>query len=123
MDNVHLFLIDIWLLFLGLFLALYVVLDGFDLGIGVLSLFVREDKRRGHHDGEPQQRLGRKRDLARRSRGRPVRRVSGRLCNHTQFALPPDHRDDLRSGLPRCRVRVPRTRARAAAVGFRVWIG
>ncbi len=41
MDNVHLFLIDIWLLFLGLFLALYVVLDGFDLGIGVLSLFVR----------------------------------------------------------------------------------
>lgn len=47
MDNVHLFLIDIWLIFLGLFLALYVVLDGFDLGIGVLSLFVREDERRG----------------------------------------------------------------------------
>jgi cytochrome bd ubiquinol oxidase subunit II len=47
MDNVHLFLIDIWLAFLGLFLTLYVVLDGFDLGIGVLSLFVREDERRG----------------------------------------------------------------------------
>ena len=47
MDNVHLFLIDIWLVFLGLFLAFYVVLDGFDLGIGVLSLFVREDERRG----------------------------------------------------------------------------
>ena len=43
----HLFLIDIWLGFLGLFLILYVVLDGFDLGIGVLSLFVREDERRG----------------------------------------------------------------------------
>ncbi len=47
MDNVHLFLIDVWLCFLGLFLTFYVVLDGFDLGIGVLSLFVREDERRG----------------------------------------------------------------------------
>ena len=46
MDNVNLFLIHIWLVFLGLFLTLYVVLDGFDLGIGVLSLFVREDERR-----------------------------------------------------------------------------
>jgi cytochrome bd ubiquinol oxidase subunit II len=47
MDNVHLFLTDTWLVFLGLFLAFYVVLDGFDLGIGVVSLFVREDERRG----------------------------------------------------------------------------
>ncbi len=47
MDNVHLFLVDVWVVFLGLFLTFYVVLDGFDLGIGVLSLFVREDERRG----------------------------------------------------------------------------
>jgi cytochrome bd ubiquinol oxidase subunit II len=48
MDNsLHVFLIDVWLCFLGLFLTFYVVLDGFDLGIGVLSLFVREDQRRG----------------------------------------------------------------------------
>jgi cytochrome d ubiquinol oxidase subunit II len=47
MSNVHLFLIDVWLVFLGLFLTFYVVLDGFDLGIGVLSLFVREHERRG----------------------------------------------------------------------------
>lgn len=46
-NTVHLFLIDVWLGFLGLFLAFYVVLDGFDLGIGVLSLFVREQERRG----------------------------------------------------------------------------
>jgi cytochrome d ubiquinol oxidase subunit II len=45
--TVHLFLVDIWLGFLGLFLTFYVVLDGFDLGIGVLSLFVRENERRG----------------------------------------------------------------------------
>ena len=47
MDNVHLFLVNVWLAFVGLFLVLYVVLDGFDLGIGVLSLFVREHDRRG----------------------------------------------------------------------------
>ncbi|GAC1580162.1 MAG: cytochrome d ubiquinol oxidase subunit II [Sphingomicrobium sp.] len=47
MDNVQLFLTNIWLAFLGLFLVLYVVLDGFDLGIGVLSLFVREKERHG----------------------------------------------------------------------------
>ena len=48
MDNaVHLFLIDVWLGFLGLFLTFYVVLDGFDLGIGVLSLFVKQQERRG----------------------------------------------------------------------------
>jgi len=46
-SSVHLFLIDVWLCFLGLFLTFYVVLDGFDLGIGVLSLFVREEERRG----------------------------------------------------------------------------
>ena len=46
-SSVHLFLIDVWLCFLGLFLAFYVLLDGFDLGIGVLSLFVREENRRG----------------------------------------------------------------------------
>src|ERR1700745_1805554 len=47
MDNVHIFLIHVWLAFLGLFLTFYVVLDGFDLGTGVLSLFVRERERRG----------------------------------------------------------------------------
>lgn len=44
---VHLFLIHIWLAFLGLFLTFYVLLDGFDLGIGILSLFVRQEQRRG----------------------------------------------------------------------------
>lgn len=47
MDNVHTFLINVWLVFLGLFLSFYVLLDGFDLGIGTLSLFVRERERRG----------------------------------------------------------------------------
>ncbi|MGH7074589.1 MAG: cytochrome d ubiquinol oxidase subunit II, partial [Stellaceae bacterium] len=44
--TLHLFLVNVWLGFLGLFLVLYVVLDGFDLGIGVLSLFARGEERR-----------------------------------------------------------------------------
>jgi cytochrome d ubiquinol oxidase subunit II len=40
-------LATIWFLIVGLFLMFYVVLDGFDLGVGVLSLFVREEARRG----------------------------------------------------------------------------
>lgn len=46
MSNIHLLLVNIWLAFLLIFLSLYVVLDGFDLGIGVISLFVREHERR-----------------------------------------------------------------------------
>jgi cytochrome d ubiquinol oxidase subunit II len=46
-SEVHLFLIHIWIAFLGLFLTFYVLLDGFDLGIGIQSLFVRQEQRRG----------------------------------------------------------------------------
>lgn len=41
------FLPTLWFGFLGLFLALYVILDGFDLGVGILSLFSADDHRRG----------------------------------------------------------------------------
>jgi cytochrome d ubiquinol oxidase subunit II len=47
MDSVHDFLAQIWFFLAGLMLVLYVVLDGFDLGVGVLSLFERDEQRRG----------------------------------------------------------------------------
>ncbi len=47
MDPVQLFLGNIWYFIIGLILVLYVVLDGFDLGVGVLSLFARDEERRG----------------------------------------------------------------------------
>jgi len=47
MEPIHGFLVFVWIAFLGLFLTLYVLLDGFDLGIGILSLFVRVEERRG----------------------------------------------------------------------------
>ena len=47
MNTAHSLLVNVWLGFLSLFLTFYVVLDGFDLGIGVMSLFVHEKERRG----------------------------------------------------------------------------
>ncbi|MGD0959381.1 MAG: cytochrome d ubiquinol oxidase subunit II [Methylomonas sp.] len=47
MDNeIHMMLANIWFLIIGLMLLLYVILDGFDLGVGVLTLFTGDDKHR-----------------------------------------------------------------------------
>ena len=47
MDNeIHSLLANIWFFIIGLMLFLYVVLDGFDLGVGILSLFTRDEKHR-----------------------------------------------------------------------------
>jgi cytochrome bd ubiquinol oxidase subunit II len=46
MDPVHAFLADIWFWLIGLMLVLYVVLDGFDLGVGIFSLFAGDEERR-----------------------------------------------------------------------------
>jgi cytochrome d ubiquinol oxidase subunit II len=40
------FLPQVWFVILGLFLFLYVLLDGFDLGVGILSLSSSDEKRR-----------------------------------------------------------------------------
>ena len=47
MDSLQLFLGNIWFFLIGLLLVLYVVLDGFDLGVGILSLFACDEDRRG----------------------------------------------------------------------------
>lgn len=45
-DSVQPFLADIWFFMLGFILVLYVVLDGFTLGVGILSLFAKDEGRR-----------------------------------------------------------------------------
>jgi cytochrome d ubiquinol oxidase subunit II len=45
MDTVHFLLADIWFFMLGFLLVLYVLLDGFDLGVGMLSLFAGDERR------------------------------------------------------------------------------
>jgi cytochrome bd ubiquinol oxidase subunit II len=42
----HSNLADVWFYLLGLILALYVMLDGFDLGVGILSLFTGKESRK-----------------------------------------------------------------------------
>lgn len=46
MDPAHLLLAQVWFGLLGLLLMLYVVLDGFTLGVGILSLSARDDQHR-----------------------------------------------------------------------------
>ncbi len=47
MEQVIGLLADIWFVLLGVILALYVVLDGFTLGVGMLTLFSPTEERRG----------------------------------------------------------------------------
>jgi cytochrome d ubiquinol oxidase subunit II len=44
-QQLHHVLATVWFLIIGLFMVFYVVLDGFDLGVGVLSLFAGERRR------------------------------------------------------------------------------
>lgn len=46
MSTTHDMLATIWFLIIGLFLVFYVILDGFDLGVGILSLAAGPEKRR-----------------------------------------------------------------------------
>ncbi|MFB2834181.1 cytochrome d ubiquinol oxidase subunit II [Floridanema evergladense] len=46
MEPLQYFLPQVWFFILGLFLFLYVLLDGFDLGVGILSLTASSEERR-----------------------------------------------------------------------------
>lgn len=47
METLTYFLPQVWFAILGFFLFLYVMLDGFDLGVGILSLTSSDEERRG----------------------------------------------------------------------------
>lgn len=47
METLDYFLPQVWFFILALFLFLYVSLDGFDLGVGILSLTAENDEKRG----------------------------------------------------------------------------
>lgn len=47
MESLQYFLPQVWFFILGLFLFLYVMLDGFDLGVGILSITASTEERRG----------------------------------------------------------------------------
>jgi cytochrome bd ubiquinol oxidase subunit II len=47
MEQAHSILPAVWFAILGFILVLYTMLDGFDLGVGILSLFIRDEHKRG----------------------------------------------------------------------------
>ena len=70
----------IWAAVIGIAVAMYVILDGFDLGIGILFPFTRSESRTRPDDALDRAVLGRQRDLAGARRRRIVRGVPARLC-------------------------------------------
>jgi cytochrome d ubiquinol oxidase subunit II len=44
--EIHVLLANIWFFIISLILILYVILDGFDLGVGILTLFTRNEEQR-----------------------------------------------------------------------------
>ena len=71
----------IWFILVGVLFTGYAMLDGFDLGIGALHLFTKDDNERRVHAQFHRAGLGRQRSLARHRRRRAVRRVPGCLCD------------------------------------------
>ena len=97
----------IWAGIIGIAVALYVILDGFDLGVGILFPFSRDEKERDQMIGIDRAVLGRQRDLAGARRRRIVGRVPARLWRDHVGALSAGDRDAAGAGVPRCRIRIP----------------
>ena len=108
----------IWAALIGTAVAMYVILDGFDLGIGILFPFAQERKRARPDDALDRAVLGRQRNLARARRRRTVGRVSDRLCRDHAGVLSAGDRDAAGVGVPRRRVRIPPRVATARSGGI-----
>ena len=109
----------IWALLIAFAVLAYVVLDGFDLGVGILFPLLDGTPQSRHGDELRRAGLGRQRDLAGARRRRAVRRVPARLCDHPAGALCPGDRHAARPRPARRRVRVPlEDRARQVPVGL-----
>ena len=81
----------VWAGLIAFAVLAYVVLDGFDLGVGILFPFMANEPapRRRHEHGRPG--LGRQRNLARPRRRRPDGRISARLRRRHASPLHADH--------------------------------
>ena len=82
-------------------LGMYVVLDGYDLGVGMLTLTERDVKTRRRTDRGGCDRMGRQRDVADPARGNAFRRPTDRLWRRIARAVCADRRDAAGAGVPR----------------------
>ena len=96
----------VWAGIIAFAVLAYVVLDGFDLGVGILFPFFPERAGPRRDDELRRAGLGRQRDLAGAGRRRPDGGVSARLCHDPAGALRAHHRHAARLDLPRRRVRI-----------------
>ena len=108
----------VWFALVGVLFTGYVILDGFDLGVGVLHLFAVAARRgaarlpQRHRPG-----VGRQRGVARHGRRRAVRGVPGGVCHGVLRLLPRVHGAAVRADLPRGGDRVPQQAPVAALAG------
>ena len=81
-------MVEFWVFVLALSVLLYVLLDGFDLGIGILFGLTRDEAKAARDDGRCGAGLGRQRNLAGGGRRRALGRFSDRLCDLVFRLLP-----------------------------------
>ena len=110
----------IWAGIIAIAVVFYVILDGFDLGIGILFPFAHDDAERDRMLATIKAVLGRQRDLARARRRRTPGRVSARLCRVHAGVLYPADRDAAGAGVSRRDIRVSRHRAAQAVLERRL---
>ncbi len=122
--NMNFDLNTIWFILVGVLFTGYAMLDGFDLGIGALHLFTKDDTERRIVAQRHRAGLGRQRSLARHRRRRAVRRVPERLCDGLFRFLPRVHAAAGGADFPRRGHRIPQQTADAlvaADVGHRLF--
>ena len=89
-DDAMLDFVPIWTVILGLGVFFYVLLDGFDLGVGILYGFAPRHGVAQHGDELDRADLGRQRDLAGARRHRAAGRLSAGFRDHHSGRLFPD---------------------------------
>ena len=107
-----------WAGVIAVAIVVYVILDGFDLGVGILFGTTRDPALRAEMMDFDLAVLGRQRDLAGDHRRLAVRGVSGRLRGVPAGVLHPGAAAAVRADLSRRRLRVPLPRQRARIVGL-----
>ena len=78
----------IWFMIVAVMVAVYVLLDGFDLGAGAVHLFIaKNDEERTHDSARHRAGVGRQRSLAAGRRRNALFRISAALCLQLQRLL------------------------------------
>ena len=111
----------IWFWLVAIMIVGYVVLDGFDLGVGILHLFLVRNEFDARPLSQHRSRLGRQRSLAAGGRRHALLRLSAALCFSLQRLLsaPDDRALAARPARHQFRIAQPHRRRRLARAARR----